>query len=670
MKKFILLLIFCFLIVHVNVFVASAAIDAAFTPLFETISIYAPYEFSGAVCNVSYKKKNGIVADCLTIYSKNGSWEEAFPLEYNARDKKFSGFIGNLKEDTEYDIKIEIKSNGTIVQSDIKTVKTLKSNVPIGREVNLSDVMGMLTIDSSYNGTENGWTRIKGGSVTANNTTNQQAVLFTGCEYIIFEGVTVKGGSKDCIRIANASKHIRIINCDISGWGKNAVLTSPAGSYTAGYVDSDGNRVNNAAGIHIADTGNILIEKNYIHDSITKTNPWADTDDVYIVSKGKTEPFTWSNQHPGGPCGIYVRGKGGIVIRYNDIVGSEDYRFNDAIESYQNGQASGGLYKDADVYGNILAFTQDDAIELDGGAENIRFFKNKIEHTYCGISTAPIITGPAYIYNNLIHNLEDNTGAVGSGMKNGGAATLGTNGKFFVFYNTFYTKSGFTESAFGIHDVGYNGDAKFRTMTRNNIFHLAGKNRTAIDVVDNLNTDTLACDYDLAYDETSSKTKSALFNLPDGSLQETNGIVANPLFAGEAAADYRLNANSPASLSATPIKGFAGRNMGAFDNKSSGLLPYRPIKMTADKYLVTIPKNGSATVTITSTESSNTPFKILKSSDFNCVVFSQTTGTIPAGGSITLTLTSQGVPYDKYDGIFIVKLSNGYSIPISVRAMK
>ncbi len=73
---------------------------------------------------------------------------------------------------------------------------------------------------------------------------------------------------------------------------------------------------------------------------------------------------------------------------------SETHWWNDAIESIANGEVSGGPYRDTDIYGNVLAFSNDDGTELDGGQISVRYWHNWIDRARCGISCVPNLSGP------------------------------------------------------------------------------------------------------------------------------------------------------------------------------------------------------------------------------------------------------------------------------------
>ena len=60
--------------------------------------------------------------------------------------------------------------------------------------------------------------------------------------------------------------------------------------------------------------------------------------------------------------------------------------WNDAVEGAGNFSDDGGFNRDAEGYGNFLAFAADDSIELDGGMQNVRCWGNRFEGAGCGVS--------------------------------------------------------------------------------------------------------------------------------------------------------------------------------------------------------------------------------------------------------------------------------------------
>ncbi len=636
------------------------------TPLFETVSVYVPYSLTGAECKIKYREKTDLSMLCNVYFYKGGQWQEAYPPVYQAEAGQFVGSIVDLKENTEYEVLAEISVNGVKIKSFKKNVRTWSSEVSVAREIDLSELYGGSggLILSGLKGESNGWIKItdrQGIGIAADNETDSQAVLISDCAYLWIDGIDILGGKYHGINLTETCDNVRISNCDISGWGRNGTLAENAGKYAVGYVDADGNRINNDAGICITDATNIVIEKNYIHDSNTKTNAWAGSAEI----DGKT--VEWSNVHPGGASGIFVRSGGGLVIRYNDIVGSQEHRFNDAIESNGNGYRDGGLAKDADVYGNTLAYCQDDGIEMDGGAVNVRVFENRMEETYSGISTAPNRVGPSYVYRNVVHNLQDEFGKNSSAVKAGGGSTY-SQGTTFYFYNTFVSNSAFADSAFGIHAVGYGSDADrqmYRAVTRNNLFYNSWSGRTAID--EKYAADGNSFDYDLAGNTGNSPNYGGIFSLLSPNEKEEHGILALPQFEDLSGSDYRLQESSPGYGEAVTVSGFSGQNMGALQKGNTGCIPIRPFRGAAEAYTVVMRGGESRTLNIQG--SPGQTFIVQKSKDFSCIT-TDSEGRLAADGTGSIQIHA-GVPNEKfYDGMILIRFADGYSIPINIRIKK
>lgn len=108
------------------------------------------------------------------------------------------------------------------------------------------------------------------------------------------------------------------------------------------------------------------------------------------------------------------------VIRWCDFVGSDLHRLNDAVEGWRNFVPDGGFNQDADIYGNFMIFCNDDNIELDGGMQNIRCFRNRFEGAVTGVSIQGCIVSPVYVFDNLFAWLGDEFGFINPIIKTAG----------------------------------------------------------------------------------------------------------------------------------------------------------------------------------------------------------------------------------------------------------
>ena len=128
----------------------------------------------------------------------------------------------------------------------------------------------------------------------------------------------------------------------------------------------------------------VTVERCYIHDARGRSN-------------------SWYYSHPSGTEGIFVyRVAHSTVLRWNDIVGSDLHRWNDAIEGCDNFREGGGFNRDADIYGNFCIYANDDCIELDGGMQNVRCFQNRFESAISEVSIQGCMVSPVYVFDNLL----------------------------------------------------------------------------------------------------------------------------------------------------------------------------------------------------------------------------------------------------------------------------
>lgn len=628
--------------------------EASFVPSFESISVYVPGEGSDSTIQLSYRKAG------------TSTWLPAFPPVYDETYDQFRGSIVKLEEDTAYEVQAEIYKNEEIIKTVSETVATWTSNPVISQTLSLSSIYsgGALQLDG-YVGADNGWIKIINDTdlVVDGQKLETAAVKVTNSHYLILENFIVRGGSRHGIMLNNSDTNIRIINADISGWGREVVATTETGD-VGQPVDSEGNEINNDAGIAIYDGYNIVVERSYIHEPNGWANAWGG------VSMGGQ---TFTQTHPEGPNAVFLRGKGGIVLRYNDFIGSDAHRYNDVVESYYNENKNGGPYKDADIYGNYLGFGNDDAMELDGGQMNIRFYNNRNEQTYCGLSIVPNMLGPSYVFNNISFNMGDSRGSGGGAVvKGGGNQNLGL-GWSFLFNNTYYTKS----NGFAAYQFQSRRDMK--AYTRNNIIILT---RSVATGVNNIRDDYMRQENSFDYDALGNTTTSDGYGgITAFEGNEANGqwglaALTNPL-AGlftlkTTTEDKEVNVIDKGIAIPNFTDGYAGLSpdIGAFEYGESSLFPKRPISLTADKYMVRISGDSDTGTFTISPGTYSGAYSIRKAASDDWYTVTPTNGTFTAGEDITFTITldRNKASFDKsyeYSTLF-VRLPNGYSVPISV----
>ena len=349
------------------------------------------------------------------------SWCEAGSDKWSVVEN-FPGSLTGLKEDTAYKVRIERKSLPEINAE----FRTWKSDVPVARTIEIDPATFKAPFKVNQKGSEDGWIRItaKGGKL--HNPTDKPTFMVDGAEYVLIEDMVLTGAadSKNVIFVQNSTA-VRIRNCDISGWGTKDYKQSFIGKYGAErykpgdgrYLDRNGKTVNYEGAIHITKGADMtVVERCYIHDPLSRS-------------------VSWYYCHPAGPQAVVASFAGhSTVLRWNDFVGSDERRWNDAVEGPGNFDTEGGLNRDADVCGNFMIFANDDCIELDGGQQNIRCFGNRFEGALCGVSVQGCMVGPCFVFNNLFSGMVEEFDFSGQTIKTGGGKH-GEDSQCYLFNN-------------------------------------------------------------------------------------------------------------------------------------------------------------------------------------------------------------------------------------------
>ncbi len=580
-------------------------------PLFNACSFYLPGPKPDAL-SVTYRKPGG-------------DWLEAMQPPHFAEDDMVRGSIVDLDENTLYEIKITAANGRILAQEEFKTWRT---DVPIAKTVALDEdtFAGELTIRDK--GSPDGWIKYTApqGFVLKNDRTGPLLKLYKA-KYVVLEGLTLRGGLKEAVTIEKC-EHVRVVNCDIAGWGR---IGTQRFDLDGKYYTKEGRAINWDSAILVSKSTGTVVERCYIHDPVNTANPWY-------------------YSHPAGPQAVGIDKPTSTVIRYNDFIGSDLRRWNDAIEGSGNFHVDGGFNRDADIYGNFICFANDDAVEIDGGQTNVRVFLNKFEGCLCGVSIQGCMSSPSYVFRNLLVNMGDENGAGGQTIKTSSHAN-GPSAVSYIFNNTCYGDSS---------DLSL--PHNLRIVAGNNIFAgrsaIGGRSRSP----------QSKCDYNL------------LSTGKDG--DEEHGIIAPPGFVDTSAGLFELTDTSPAVGRGAAIKNFAtaqnGRvDMGAIPLNSSLVLPLRPIPVFLDRHqLVFSPADVAAatarpvTATVTG-EGFSSEYTIAQNDAFDWFQVSPPGGTLESGQKVTFTVTL--VP-DKmqdrsiYRGAFLIRLANGYSRPVMVYA--
>lgn len=433
--------------------VAKLNTDYRITPLIHSASITLFQQQISSRANVEYR----VVGDT--------HWLKAHPLQWEPVNKALSGSLVYLNENTEYEARVSV-TNGTQHLTNIYRFKTRPNTPPVDPEkvVYLRDIYKGGSIDAStlkLEGTKTGWAKLIGtGVVIKGDDAHDFALKLADMRYVVIEDITIKHAKRFGVQIAD-SHDVWISGCDISRFGRKAAVYRDG----VGYESEDAERpINFDSGIKAYRSGRVVVE----HCTIYQPNISANN---------------WDSGHPNGASAMLVHGnhndetkQGQFIVRYNRFYGTDENRFNDVIEGISNFRVHGAFTRDSAIHDNYLAYANDDVIELDGGQHNVLFYRNEVTRAYVGVSVAPNMRGPSYIFHNYIHSLGDNRGQHWAAFKMGGLFSAPA-GKTLVFENK-VDVSRIGGNGNGVATGGVKGDEGYWVHTQNNVFiHRAPVNR-------------------------------------------------------------------------------------------------------------------------------------------------------------------------------------------------
>jgi hypothetical protein len=425
-----------------KIFTATATSDVEYrvVPLIHSASLTVYNQYEDSTTRLWFKP------------STSSEWLPALALQWDPIRGALSGSIVRLKPDTAYDIKLEYLGNTQVIKERFYNFETRPNSPPINpnKIYYLSDIYngGQLNLTAlGIEGTEDGWALIIGDGVTVTANDDDLSAIEIGSQnYVKLENITSKGGIRYGIHGYKAH-HIWISGCDISEYGREGQDIRNGVAYDT--TESTG-PINYDSGIYLERSGVVVIEGCEIHSPNGKAN-------------------SWEHGHPKGPNALQVWGyhrneayRGQYIVRNNRFYGAPDHRFNDVIEGRGNRKSNGGFGNDSAIYNNYLAYANDDLIEIDGGQANVLVYNNEMTQGYCGISTAPNMIGPSYVFHNYIHDLGDERGKEWTAIKMGGLISSPA-GKTNVFENIIVTNRN------GISASSVNGDRTFWLNAQNNI---------------------------------------------------------------------------------------------------------------------------------------------------------------------------------------------------------
>jgi len=351
---------------------------------FNSISVYWDHEKIDDSVTLSYQENN----------EDNALKHKALPLIYNpikeidknsskaSKDAKimsqasYRGSIVNLKPNTSYTIFVnenQTTKATTWAETNTLTTETATLELKQNKTLKITDI---------HNGEANLYKVIDGKDQNVGNG-KKYNIHIDNAKYIIVQNFNLENATEHAIDIKN-SHHIIIRNNNIHHWGSKQKKKN-----SGTFIDNPNFAHEQDSGVYIeGDSHAIVIERNHIHDPQCPSNRWTQPSD----KKG--------TYHPRGAQGVTIAHDtaDNIVIRFNTFDSKENY-FNDVIGSNGNHDYH-AFPPNSDIYGNYIADANDDAIEADGGVENVRIWNNYITNTYSGISNTVVTVGPLYIWRN------------------------------------------------------------------------------------------------------------------------------------------------------------------------------------------------------------------------------------------------------------------------------
>ena len=354
-------------------------------------------------CSVCWGAVGPVEGMMLEYRKEGGRWKKGETPLYFRDTENYRGSIFCLDEDTDYEMRLA--AGGKTLASG--NFRTWKSDVPVAETIVIDPAASAYPIVISSKGRPDGWIRYtaKSGATVGRKDLMESIVRVEDAEYVLLDDMVMEGGGGSpnqpiCIE---RSKGVRVRNCELYGFGRKGVAQfGERGGGKPGHVDAKGNvsTYNQDTAIMInPGCAEVTVERCYIHDARGKSN-------------------SWYYSHPAGTEGIFVnQAAHSIVLRWNDIVGSDLHRWNDAIEGGDNFGEGGGFNRDSDIYGNFCIYANDDCIELDGGQQNVRCFQNRFEAAISDISIQGCMVSPVYVFDNLLAPCCDEFGCANSCIK-------------------------------------------------------------------------------------------------------------------------------------------------------------------------------------------------------------------------------------------------------------
>jgi len=313
--------------------------------------------------------------------------------------KNHRGSVYGLEEDTAYVVRL-VSAERVLAEG---RTRTWKSEVPVARTVTIDPATARYPIVVSDRGTADGWVRYvaKGPLVVPRSA--RSALFVTNAAHVVFDDLVLRGADRSAIDVCD-SRFVRIRRCDIADWGddgfeprldQNGLLCKDWNPKKGRY-----GKTSSSAGILLrAGAYGVVVERCYVHEPHSRAH-------------------SWRYSHPYGPMAVQLSDSaGGHVLRWNDFIGCDAHRFDDTVGGGNDFYELGTFNRDSDVYGNFMAFANDDCLEIDGGQQNVRVFGNRFEAGFMGASVQGSVVSPSYVFDNVFSGCCDEFGTAAASVK-------------------------------------------------------------------------------------------------------------------------------------------------------------------------------------------------------------------------------------------------------------
>ena len=245
-----------------------------------------------------------------------------------------------------------------------------------------------------------------------------------------------------------------------------------------------------------------------------------------------------------------------------------------------------------------------------------------------------------------------------------------SHGLHYFINNTFHI------SGNCISSVGYGGDVDrgmFQGYSRNNLFFNRKESNPkarGCGIYESHSHPNNHFDYDLFYDE-NKKDKKGTARLKSIGCEQ-HAIYGDPLFVQADAGVFTLLPESPArgkGQSQCNISGVV--DLGALAYGASSLIPHRPIDVQVDKYKIVMSSQDTGKVEVKVGKiPDNLSYRLTKNNDMDWFAFeTEQCGKIIPNSSFSILFNKKASEGKSYRGVFFIRFSNGYSVPISVNIL-